>query len=366
MRDKAVYHKFFRKEFLNFFKLKSNAKSRHIPILAGLSVGIPLLTGYYFDSISSGLTASLAGLVILYIPTSGNLFEIMTKMFVCSFGMIASYTLALFFSFYDVTAVLGFGLISGLVYFVNRFFIQKPPGSFFFIMIASMAVSVPHELDSIPRLVGLFSLGTFAACLLVLLYSILFLPKVLKTRFNTQFKINPYVDLKEVMVIAVFMMLSVLIGKFFKLDYPYWIPISCLAVLQGVNQYSIWKRGLHRILGTLVGMGIVWLIFSWTHSALVLCICIIVLQILVELLIARHYALTVVFLTPLGVLLAETGSSVTTDPNYLLQMRLLEIILGSILGVCGGWLLFNERLQYKRKRYNKQSQAVVRKSLKKK
>lgn len=366
MRNKAVYHKFLRKEVLNFFKFKNSARSWHIPILAGLAVGIPLLTGYYFNDIRSGLTASLAGLVILYTPTNGNLFEIMTKMFVCSFGMIVSYTLALFFSFYDITAILGFGLISGATYFVNRFFIQKPPGSFFFIMIASMAIAVPHELNAIPRMVGLFTLGTFTACFLVLLYSLLFLPKALKTRFNTQFKVNPYVDFREVLVITLFMMLSIFIGKFFNLEYPYWIPISCLAVLQGVDQYSIWKRGFHRIIGTLAGMLIVWGIFSLTHSALVLCFSIIILQIIVELLITRHYALTVVFLTPLGVLLAETGSSLSADPNHLLQIRFLEIILGSILGVWGGWFLFNERLQYKKKRYEKQSKAVVQKSLDKK
>jgi hypothetical protein len=44
------------------------------------------------------------------------------------------------------------------------------------------------------------------------------------------------------------MFASVLVGQIFKLDYPYWIPVSSLAVLQGVNQYHIWKRGFTGLL----------------------------------------------------------------------------------------------------------------------
>jgi uncharacterized membrane protein YccC len=78
------------------------------------------------------------------------------------------------------------------------------------------------------------------------------------------------------------MALSIATGKFFKLEYPYWIPISCLAVLQGVNVGHIWQRGIHRVLGTLIGLGIAWIIFSYITTPLGICLSIIILQIIVE------------------------------------------------------------------------------------
>lgn len=333
----------FIQDFKAFFQLKPSPRSWHIPVLAGLSVGIPLLTGYYLGNVRNGLTASLAGLVILYMPISKNFFEIMTRMFICSFGLIVCYALGLVFSFNFLAAALFFGVLSVCAYFVTKYFNVKPPGSFFFIMIASMAVGLPHHLDLVPQRVGYFTLGILNANLLAFVYYFLVEQKK-PVAMPFQYT-NSFVGITESLIIGLFMMLSILVGHFLKLQYPYWIPISCLAVLQGVDSLHIWKRGLHRILGTLVGLGIAWFIFKYISDPLYICICIVVLQIIVELLIARHYALAVVFLTPMGILLAETGSSESLKPDELLTARLLEILIGSLLGCIGGWFLYNEKIR---------------------
>lgn len=358
----AVYHHFFRKEISHFFRLKPNNRSWHIPFLAGLSVGIPLLSGYFFGDLRSALTASLAGLTILYMPTRGNLLDTMTTMFICCFGMIVSYSCGIIFSFNDYIAPIGFGILAFAAYYLTKFFALKPPGSFFFIMIASMAIGMPHHLHEIPRSIGLFTMGTLSACILTFLYTLLTKMSENKPKTRTPAPPDPYANLLESAIIGLFMMLSVGLGKVFRLEYPYWIPISCLAVMQGVNQYHIWKRGLHRIIGTLLGLLIAWAIFSFVNSPLEICLCIIALQIIVELLITRHYALAVVFLTPMGILLAETGSATSLDPDYLLKMRFTEIVLGSVLGGIGGWFLFNERIRIKSARNLRRTQKVLKKN----
>lgn len=181
-----------------------------------------------------------------------------------------------------------------------------------------MAIGLPHDPELIPKRVGIFTIGTLSACLICLIYSLLISKKESKKNIAT-FDINPYVNLVESFIIGICMFVSVFVGKFFHLDYPYWIPISSLAVLQGVNRYHIWKRGLHRIISTTIGLGIAWLIFSYITSPLWICLCIISLQIIVEMLITRHYALAVTFLTPMGILLAETGSVTSLNPDYLLK-----------------------------------------------
>lgn len=354
---------FIKKEISSFFKLKPSPRSWHIPFLAGLSVGIPLIFGYCSGNVKSSLTASLACLVILYIPNTKDIFETMTKMFVCSFGIIISYIFGLVFSFNMWIAPLAFGIFSGIAYYIVKYFNLKPPGSFFFIMIASMAVGIPHDPESIPQKVGIFTIGTLNACTICLIYCVLKSKKE-SIKTSTALRINPYVDLVESHIIGICMFASVLVGQIFKLDYPYWIPISSLAVLQGVNQYHIWKRGLHRIIGTIIGLGIAWIIFSYVHDILWICVAIICLQIIVEMLITRHYALAVMFLTPMGILLAETGSSTSLNPDYLLKMRLLEILIGSTIGCIGGWFLYNERVRFNSIKHLRKSKIALRKSLK--
>jgi len=355
---------YLKNELLSFFKLKPSPRSWHIPFLAGLAVGIPLMFGYFLGDIRSALTASLAGLVIIYIPSNSDFIETMMKMFVCSFGMIISYGLGLTFSFNLWMASLVFGIFSAIAYYIAKYFNLKPPGSFFFIMMASMAIGLPHHPELIPKRIGIFTIGTVNACLICLIYSVLNSKKETKKN-QTTFHINPYVNLIESFIIGICMLVSVFIGKFFNLDYPYWIPISSLAVLQGVNRYHIWKRGLHRIIGTIIGLGIAWVIFSFVTSPLLICLCIITLQIIVEMLITRHYALAVMFLTPMGILLAETGSSTSLNPDYLLQMRLLEILIGSAIGCVGGWFLYNERIRFNSIKHLRKSKIVLRKSFQK-
>jgi len=227
-----------------------------------------------------------------------------------------------------------------------------------------MAIGLPHNPELIPKRIGIFTIGTVSACLICLIYSVLNSKKQTKKSLTT-FHINPYVNLVESFIIGICMLISVFIGKFFNLDYPYWIPISSLAVLQGVNRYHIWKRGLHRIIGTIIGLGIAWVIFSFVTSSLLICVCIIALQIIVEMLITRHYALAVMFLTPMGILLAETGSSTSLNPDYLLKMRLLEILIGSAIGCIGGWFLYNERIRFNSIKHLRKSKIVLRKSFQK-
>ena len=205
---------YIKEEISSFFVLKPSPRSWHIPFLAGFAVGIPLLFGYFFADVRSALTASLAGLVILYIPNSKDIFEIMMKMFVCSFGMIISYIFGLVFSFNMWIAPFAFGIFSAIAYYIVRYFNLKPPGSFFFIMMASMAIGLPHHPEAIPQKIGIFTIGTLNACLICLIYSLMKNKKESKSSLTT-FQINPYVNLVESFIIGICMFASVLVGQIF-------------------------------------------------------------------------------------------------------------------------------------------------------
>lgn len=51
----------------------------------------------------------------------------------------------------------------------------------------------------------------------------------------------------------------------------------------------------------------------------------------------RHYGLTAVFITPMTLLLAESALG-TVALEQLVQARLVDIALGSLIGFLAGWL----------------------------
>ncbi|MGV8993982.1 MAG: FUSC family protein [Flavobacterium sp.] len=338
---------FFVQELKNFFILKSSVRSWHIPVLAGLSVGIPLMVGLYFDQSKAALTASLAGLVILYMPITNSIFKRMLVMFVCSFGMMLSYSVGLVFSFHPIAAILAFGALTIVVHYVARTFNMKPPGSFFFIMIAAVAFMMPNDLTLAPQKIGIFTLGTMGAFLLALIYSLLIKHDLEENTSQLSIVIdrNPYHNGIESALVGLFMAISLAVSYIFELNNGYWIPISALAVLQGANSYIVGKRAIHRIIGTSVGLMLCFFILTNFNSNVGIAISIIVLQVIIELLIARHYALAVVFITPISILLAEAGSITHVDPLQLIESRFLDILIGSAIGVVGGFFIYSQKVR---------------------
>lgn len=143
-----------------------------------------------------------------------------------------------------------------------------------------------------------------------------------------------------------FMAGSLFLGYLLKFDNPYWIPVSSAAVMQGASQYHIWQRTAQRIVGTLIGLALSWGLMELSHSIIVISIFIIGLQLIVEMLIVRNYALAVVFITPLAIFLSEAANPIFDTPNLLIFLRLQEIVIGSAFGALGGWILHKEKIRY--------------------
>ncbi|MGV4413710.1 FUSC family protein [Chryseobacterium sp. T1] len=216
-------------------------------------------------------------------------------------------------------------------------------------MMAAMAGGLPYSLEEIPHRIGLVTLGVFLSCIIAVIFSLLVLkPNISKDIKETlsQLSLQNDVDYLEAVIIGIFMSSSFFIAHFLGLDNPYWVPISCLAVMQGVTRQHIWRRGLYRVLGTILGMLLCGMILSFLQAPIEIIIAIMVLQFLVELFIVKNYFFAVLFVTPMTVLLSEAGHSLTLDPDLLVISRLKDVLLGSLLGIIGGWVIYNERLRF--------------------
>ena len=321
---------------------KPSTRPWHIPLLASLCVGFPALLGVYFGRFDAGVLASIGALGILYMPAT-SIPHRMVTLAVCSLGLTACFALGVASSFSPYVSALALGLTTALVTLITRFYALPPHGSFFFILVGALAGTLPFDPGLMPAHVGLFVLGGIQACLLAFLYSLLVARKAAPRAPPPPPGQRAAAILPDSIVIGLFVGGSLLLAQLLGLDNPYWVPISCAAIMQGASFRAVWHRKIHRIVGTAIGMGLAWVIFSLPFSPWELVGLIMALNFMVEFLVVRNYGLAVIFITPLTVLLAE-ASTVALPPDQLVLARMFDIVLGSVIGFVGGVILHHPEI----------------------
>jgi hypothetical protein len=315
-----------------------------MPLAASLASGLPLLVGAYFDHLSYGLVSSLGGLVFLYLPNT-PLHHRMVSIMACAFALIACYTLGLMSHFFPLLMMPMLIFIAILATMLCRFYALGVPGSLFFIMAAAIGAYSPLDVPQVPIMVGLLTMGTLLACLIALFYSLYTL------RLRAPVPVSPlpppsfdFVVFDSV-VIGVFVGISLALAQVLHLQKAYWVPVSCLAVIQGVSLRAVWTKQMHRILGTSVGLLLAWGLLSLPMDKWSISLTMMVLTFVIETVVVRHYAFATIFITPLTILLAEAISLGQGSPTALVQARLFDTVLGCLVGLIGGICLHNPRFR---------------------
>ncbi|WP_296665723.1 FUSC family protein [Demequina sp.] len=119
----------------------------------------------------------------------------------------------------------------------------------------------------------------------------------------------------------------------------YWTVSAGVAVIGArPGRGAAASRGLHRIVGTLVGAGLYLALASWVElPTLALALVLAALQFAVELVVVRHYALALAFITPL--VLFITGAATGSPPSIeVVGERVLDTVVGGTLGALTGLL----------------------------
>ncbi|NTV70567.1 MAG: FUSC family protein [Azonexaceae bacterium] len=309
-----------------------------MPFCAALASGLPLLVGAWFDHLDYGLVSSMGGLTFLYLPAT-PLAHRMAALMASAFGLCACYILGVMTHFVPILIVPVLTFIAVLVSMLCRFFVLGPPGSLFFVMAAAIGVYSPIEFLQMPTYVGLLTMGCLLAGLIAFFYSLY----TLRVSAPQAVRPLPALDFDFVVfdsiVIGAFVGISLLLAQFMQLDRPYWVPVSCLAVIQGASLRAVWNKQVHRIVGTGIGLVLAWGLLTlplekWSVSLLMMA-----LAFIIEMLIVRHYGLAAVFITPLTILLADATQLGHGSTNAILEARLVDTVLGSLVGFVGGLCL---------------------------
>ena len=333
-----------RSDWDDLIQVKHSDRSWEMPLAAALASGIPLFVGAYFGHMEHGLLSSLGGMVFLSLPNS-PLQHRMMMLLAASFGLVASFAVGAMTQFFPALLAVSVGLIAMVVNMVCRTYRLGPPGSLFFIMAAAIGAYTPGSVEEIPLRVGLLTMGALLAGLIAFVYSLRIL------RLQPADPVPPlpaptfdFVVFDAVMI-GVFVGLSLAIAQALQLDRPYWVPVSCLAVIQGVSLRAVWNRQLQRVLGTAIGMLLAWALLSLPLDAWRIGLLVILLVFVIESLVVRHYGLAVIFITPLTILLAEAATLGAAPLAELIQSRFIDTLLGCVVGLVGGICLHSPRFR---------------------
>ena len=295
----------------------------------------------WFGEVGYGALASIGAMTILYVPRT-RLDHRMISVMTAAFAMIACYAFGQITQLVPVARVPVIMVVSMLVVAGCRYFCVGPPSALFFIMATAIGAYTPGDVTDAPLKLGIFALGAIGAVIIAFFYNL----HILRFR-DPQPSPSPPDNLIDKVVahaaiVGLFVGLSLLAAQWLALEKPYWVPVSCLAVIQASTLRAAWERQTHRIVGTVIGLGVTWALVRYAVDPWAIAFAVTLLTFCIETAIVRHYAFAAIFITPLTILLAESSTSGGAAGSWaLIAARLADTVLGSLIGLAGGACLHN-------------------------
>jgi uncharacterized membrane protein YccC len=127
--------------------------------------------------------------------------------------------------------------------------------------------------------------------------------------------------------------LGVAVGRALGLGHAYWIGLTAAAVLQGSNLLITRRRMVHRLAGTVVGVGLAFAVLGWHPPIWLVVVAVAVFQGLVELAIATNYGVAVTAITVLALLLFHVAAPVQEAIGVTIGSRLIDTVIGAALAL---------------------------------
>ncbi|KAA6224704.1 MULTISPECIES: FUSC family protein [unclassified Campylobacter] len=341
MRQKIFKH------FIDILALNSTQRVWQLPFFIALGVGLVLGVGAYYKRLDLGLISMIGVMAFLYIPNT-PMYHRMAVVMCCSFGISLSFLLGLLTHLAPTLMPILVGFVAMASSILVRYYDVGAPGYFFFVFACLLGSFFPFEIQDYIFLTGLVTLGTMVANFIAFIYSLLViycfknsLPKPIPKRGNWGFE----VIVVDSVIIGFFVGFAVFLGAFLELERSYWVAVSCTVVMQGISLNGVWIKQIQRILGTALGTLFAWYLLKIEFSTISFVCLMMFLVFMTEFVVTRNYAIAIFFLTPYVTYLAEATSFMNVDANLIALARLQDVIVGSILGLIGGFVIYKPFLR---------------------
>lgn len=312
-----------------------------LALQAAISIAAPIAVATMAGQAPLGYIAATGAFTGLYAGAAPVLDRLRILPFVM-LGLLASAGLGVLLA--GDTVVVGIGVVVlALASAAAAFgFRLGPPGPLFFVLVYGLSA---HVVASGAIASGLYLAALAGGCL----FSFLVACAPLLRRSARAVAARPLrmllpgpswnADARMLLVrVALVAVVGVLLGFVIDPERTYWVVGSAVAVIGvAAARRAAFQRGLHRMLGTVVGAGL-YLALALLHPpGIWLAVLLGALQFAIELVVVRHYALALVFITPLVLLLtgAATGTIGAVD---VVGERIVDTLVGAVLGAASGVL----------------------------
>lgn len=218
-------------------------------------------------------------------------------------------------------------------------FALGPPGPVFFVMVFGLSAQVTAVHDGVRHVDPVVYLAVVAAssvfaCALV--WAPLVLPRYRRETVRPLRELFPrgWGGIARTLTLRGAVVAVVGVGAAAVVDpaRAYWVVCAGIAVVgMPVGRRAAAARGIHRSVGTAFG-AVVYLVLALVPFPVwLLGIVLGLLQFAIELVVVRHYALALVFITPLVLLIIGAAAGETASLSLALE-RVLDTLIGAAIG----------------------------------
>lgn len=299
-------------------------------------MAVPLLTLIAIDRLEWSAFCAFGAIVVIYARATerrhGNI-----QLLQAGLALIVSVTLGTAASMTpDPTLwlVLGGSLIAAATAFAADLLEWKPAGGIFTLFAFSVCAMTPHATWQTVAIAA--ALSTASAAFAILVCNVGPQGKGVRTRHRSarEHLAEPSTR-RHVSRNFIAPLLTGSAAVALGIGHPYWGMVASVVPLTAPSVLEMAHRGMHRIVGTLTGVAIAGAFLLLEPSPAMIVIGIITCQCLTELLVMRHYALALTFITPLALLMGQLAHPLPT--GELVVQRTVETLLGVAIGLAVAW-----------------------------
>ena len=326
-----------RSDLRSIFELRPSPPRLYIALQGAIAIGIPTVGFALAGRPELGLLASSGAFLALYLTTRSRR-DRAAKLPYLALGFLAASALGIAASASTVLGLIVLFVVAAVSAVLCLGLNVGPPGALFFVLVAGVSghVAGPAELDG-GAVDGWFVLGMLALGL-VIAYLVVLAPLALPRLRAADAKLpRPPVrfEIDETIRIILTRLvvatgIAVLVAAPLGIHRAYWVVVAVVAILQNGHRLRLTGlRGVHRVLGTLVGLGLFALISLASPSGVWLGLLLMALQFVVELVVIRNYGLALVFITPLALTIAAQAG--TAEVGVIVGERFSDTLLGAAI-----------------------------------
>ena len=307
----------------------------------GLSVGLPLLAVYAIGRLDLAVYAAFGGLAMLYGHGETAKRRVESQA-VAGAGLVVMIAVGMAYSAaHAPIAVLGVLLAAAVIAATTLGAAMRwvPRGEMFFVLVLMIIAAIPTGWDRLPLGIAVGAAGAAFSVLLAWLHGIGRKepsPPTEHEGWRRRLAAGyARLDRGQHLVLVAAGVLGVVtawvLALVFKVGHPFWAAVSVAALMPALAATDVWRRAIHFALGTLGGVGIATVLYSFDPGPLALILIIIACQAAAEIAVVRNYGVALLFFSPLAIGMSNLSQGAPWQP--VLVDRLTEAALGTVVAL---------------------------------